>query len=77
MNQGTDTVAGGFMDEAATTYVLGSDYFGAGTGNQTGISTFYGMILATVVGILFIPALYAMFQRYREWVKGLFAGKAE
>lgn len=42
VNQGTDTVAGGFMDEAATTYVLGSDYFGAGTGNQTGISTFYG-----------------------------------
>ena len=37
----------------------------------------FGMILATVVGILFIPALYAMFQRYREWVKGLFAGKAE
>ena len=35
------------------------------------------MILATVVGILFIPALYAMFQRYREWVKGLFGRKAE
>lgn len=42
VNQGADTVAGGFMDEAATTYVVGSDYFGAGTGNQTGISTFYG-----------------------------------
>ena len=42
-----------------------------------GISTFYGMILATVVGILFIPALYAMFQRYREWVKALFTRTAQ
>ena len=50
---------------------------GAASRKAIGISTFYGMILATVVGILFIPALYAMFQRYREWVKGLFAGKAE
>ena len=50
---------------------------GAASRKAIGISTFYGMILATLVGILFIPALYAMFQRYREWVKGLFAGKAE
>ena len=50
---------------------------GAASRKAIGISTFYGMILATVVGILFIPALYAMFQRYREWVKGLFARKAE
>lgn len=33
--------AGGFMDEAASTYVVGSKDFQAGTGNQTGISTFY------------------------------------
>jgi hypothetical protein len=41
VNQGTDTVGGGFSDEAASTYVINSDYFGAGSGNQTGISTFY------------------------------------
>lgn len=35
------TSAGGFMDEAASTYVVGSEDFQAGTGNQTGISTFY------------------------------------
>lgn len=41
VNKDTTEPAGGFMDEAASTYVIGSDYFGAGTGNQTGISTFY------------------------------------
>lgn len=50
---------------------------GAASRKAIGISTFYGMILATVVGILFIPALYAMFQCYREWVKALFTGKAQ
>ena len=33
---------------------------GAASRQAIGISTFYGMILATVVGILFIPALYAI-----------------
>ena len=41
VNKGTTAPAGGFMDEAATTYVISSEYFGAGTGNQTGISSFY------------------------------------
>jgi hypothetical protein len=41
VNKDSDTLGGGFMDEAASTYVINSDYFGAGTGNQTGISTFY------------------------------------
>lgn len=41
VNQGSDTIGGAFSDEAATTYVVGSEYFGAGSGNQTGISTFY------------------------------------
>ena len=49
---------------------------GAESRKAIGITTFYGMILATIVGILFIPALYSMFQRYREWVKSLFSGKA-
>ena len=49
---------------------------GAESRKAIGITTFYGMILATIVGILFIPALYSMFQRYREWVKNLFSRKA-
>ena len=47
---------------------------GAGAGSQKaiGISTFSGMLVATFVGICFTPGLYALFQRLREWVKGLF-----
>ena len=47
---------------------------GAGAGSQKaiGISTFSGMLASTFVGIFFTPALYALFQRLREWVKGLF-----
>ena len=46
---------------------------GAGAGSQKaiGISTFSGMLVATFVGIVFTPALYALFQRIREWVKSL------
>ncbi len=42
---------------------------GAGAGSRVaiGVTTFYGMLLATVLGIGFIPALYAMFQRSREY----------
>ena len=45
---------------------------GAGAGSQKaiGISTFSGMLAATFVGIFFTPALYALFQRLREFVKG-------
>lgn len=42
---------------------------GAGSRRAIGVTTFWGMILATVIGIIFIPALYAFFQRIREWVK--------
>ena len=47
---------------------------GAGAGSQKaiGISTFSGMLASTFVGIFFTPALYALFQRLREWVKRLF-----
>ncbi len=48
---------------------------GAESRKAIGISTFYGMLLATLIGILFIPALYAKFQRYREWIKNLFKAK--
>ena len=31
------------------------------------IVEFSGMLVATVIGILFIPSLYVLFQRLREW----------
>ena len=44
---------------------------GAGSGSRRaiGITTFSGMMLATLVGIMFTPAMYALFQRVREFVK--------
>lgn len=42
---------------------------GAGSRRAIGITTFSGMLLATIIGITFIPALYALFQRFREWAK--------
>ena len=44
---------------------------GAGSQKAIGISTFSGMLASTFVGIFFTPALYALFQRLREWVKRL------
>jgi multidrug efflux pump subunit AcrB len=44
---------------------------GAGSRQAIGITTFYGMLLATLIGIVFTPALYALFQRIREFVKGI------
>lgn len=44
---------------------------GAGSASRRaiGITTFSGMLMATVIGVMFTPALYAIFQRLREWVK--------
>jgi len=42
---------------------------GAASRQAIGITTFSGMLLATVVGIVFTPALYATVQRMREYVK--------
>ena len=41
---------------------------GAGSGSRQaiGITTFSGMVMATLIGILFTPALYAIFQQIRE-----------
>ena len=43
---------------------------GAGSGamKAIGICTMSGMLAATFVGIVFVPALYAVFQRLRERV---------
>jgi hydrophobe/amphiphile efflux-1 (HAE1) family protein len=45
---------------------------GAGSRQAIGRTTFCGMIAASVVGIIFVPALYAMFQRNRERVNSFF-----
>ena len=42
---------------------------GAGAMRAIGICTMGGMLAATFVGIVFVPALYALFQRMRERVK--------
>ncbi len=42
---------------------------GAGSRKAIGITTFSGMLLATLIGIIFTPALYALCQRLREWLK--------
>ncbi len=43
---------------------------GAASMQGIGICTASGMLAATVVGIVFVPALYAVFQRWREWCTG-------
>ena len=42
---------------------------GAGASSQISIGTsvFFGMIAATFVGIIFIPALFAFFETIKEW----------
>jgi multidrug efflux pump subunit AcrB len=42
---------------------------GAGAMKAIGICTCCGMLAATFVGIVFVPALYAIFQRMRDFVK--------
>ena len=41
---------------------------GAGSRRAIGISTFWGMLISTIFGIVFVPPLYAIFQRLREKV---------
>ena len=43
---------------------------GAGAMKAIGICTCSGMLAATLVGIIFVPALYTVFQRAREFVRG-------
>ena len=42
---------------------------GAGSMKAIGICTCSGMLASTLVGIVFVPALYAVFQRLRDFVK--------
>ena len=45
---------------------------GAGASSQVAIGTsvFFGMLVATLVGIIFIPALFAVFESIKEWAGG-------
>ena len=40
---------------------------GAGSRQAIGHTTFWGMVLASVVGIVFVPPLWALFERMREF----------
>ena len=42
---------------------------GAGAMKAIGICTCSGMLAATLVGIIFVPALYTVFQRVREFIR--------
>ncbi|MDD3585943.1 MAG: efflux RND transporter permease subunit [Thermoguttaceae bacterium] len=46
---------------------------GASAQRSIGITTFSGMLCATLVGIVFTPPLYAFFQRLRERIKNCLA----
>jgi len=45
---------------------------GAGAASQKaiGVAVFGGMLMATAVGVIIIPVLYAFMQELREWIKG-------
>ncbi|MBE0647305.1 MAG: multidrug efflux RND transporter permease subunit [Bacteroidales bacterium] len=43
---------------------------GAASRHALGTSVFGGMLLATICGVMVIPALYVMFQRLEDWTKG-------
>ena len=43
---------------------------GAASMRAIGVCTCSGMLAATLIGIIFVPSFYAIFQRVREFVKG-------
>lgn len=48
---------------------------GAGSRQSIGVTTFWGMLVATIAGMMFIPGLYVIFQRAAEAVTGFFHRK--
>jgi HAE1 family hydrophobic/amphiphilic exporter-1 len=42
---------------------------GAGSRRSVGITVLGGMLAATLIGVVFIPALFVIFARLREWVR--------
>ena len=49
---------------------------GAGSRQSIGVTTFWGMLVATILGMMFIPGLYTIFQRAAESVSGFFHRKS-
>ena len=49
--------------------------FASGAGAESrkiiGLTSFWGMLTATILGVAFIPPLYVIFQKMRERVKGI------
>ncbi len=60
----------------ALSFILGVSplLFASGAGAASRVSVgyvvFFGMLAATVIGMLFVPVLYVALQRMREWFKG-------
>ena len=50
---------------------------GAASRNHLGTTEFFGMLFSVSFGILLVPGLYALFQTWRERVKGVFARLSE
>ncbi|MBO7166111.1 MAG: efflux RND transporter permease subunit [Kiritimatiellae bacterium] len=50
---------------------------GAGAMRAIGITTLFGMLFATLFGIIFVPGMYSLFQRMREKVRPMKIKKAE
>ncbi|WP_413782686.1 hypothetical protein, partial [Enterobacter hormaechei] len=68
--------SGGLFSPAVALFRGARPFWGApGGGPQrrpiSATTVFSGMLVATVVGIVFIPALFVLFQRLREWGHGL------
>ena len=49
---------------------------GAGSRQSIGVTTFWGMLVATILGMMFIPGLYTIFQKAAESVSGFFHRKS-
>ncbi|MCQ2394483.1 MAG: efflux RND transporter permease subunit, partial [Kiritimatiellae bacterium] len=44
---------------------------GATSRHHLGTTEFWGMAASVGIGILLVPGLYALFQTWREWIKGI------
>lgn len=47
---------------------------GAASRVEIGVTTFFGMLLATVFGIFMVPGLYSIFARMRDWTAAKVSG---
>ena len=56
--------------------LIAADSAGAASMRAIGICTASGMLAATLVGIVFVPSLYAIFQRMRERISGWRIGRS-